>query len=102
VVLVLTRRVSVCSYFLVVETLDNKDESCYGFELRRVFKLPHKSAVGSCRNLAEILEGERKLEQRIETQPSLLEMWKEWNKLIMQERRARAEAVRSIDLRRTC
>jgi hypothetical protein len=50
----------------------------------------------------EILQGERKLEQRIETQPSLLEMWKEWNKLIMQERRARAEAVKSIDLRRTC
>jgi hypothetical protein len=50
----------------------------------------------------EILGGEAKLEQQIQAQPSLLEIWKEWNKLIMQERRARAEAVKSIDLRRTC
>jgi hypothetical protein len=70
--------------------------------LRRVFRLPRYSAVGRCRILVEILGGEEKLEQQIETQPSLLEMWKEWNKSIMQERRARAEAVKSIDLRRTC
>jgi hypothetical protein len=92
-VLGLTRRVSVWSYFLVVETLDTTDESCFGCE--------EFSNYLRCRILVEILEGKRKLEQPIETQPSLLEIWKGWKKL-MQERRARAEAVKSIDLRRTC
>jgi hypothetical protein len=72
VVLVLTRRVSVCSYLPVVETLDRKDESCYGFDFEEFSDCLGSQLWAAVGTLWRYLEARQSLNSKFKRSPRYL------------------------------